>query len=69
MQGDFTGFSPLKDSSTWSDHIETLASYILHAETQTNSPSFENFCRNQECSNKVSHTLPYQPKEALQASS
>ncbi len=58
-KGDFTGFSPLKDGSTWSDHIGTLVSCILHAEMQTNSPSFENFCRNQECSNRVSHTLPY----------
>jgi hypothetical protein len=69
MQGDFTGFSPVKDGSTWSDHIETLASCILDAEMQTHSPSFEKICRNQVCSNRVSHTLRYQPKEALQASS
>jgi len=47
--------------------LRPWASSILHAEMQTNSPSFENFCRNQECSNRVLHTLPYQPNEVLQA--
>jgi hypothetical protein len=57
-KGDFTGFSPVKDGSTWEwPHWDDLGFIYPSCRNATNSPSFENFCRNQECSNRVLHTL------------